>query len=104
MKLKTFALVSLSLVFLTGAFGGKIKRLEPGMSREQVMQILGKPDGLRSHENVEALTYADRLMSGFKWSRADYVIVLVDGKVTEYGPGAIRTQNPNTGTFVFVPL
>lgn len=99
-----FVLLGISLVFLTGAFGGKIKRLEPGMDRAQVVKLLGNPDGVRRHENVEALTYADRLMSGFKWSRADYVIVLVDGRVTEYGPGEIRSNNPNTGTFIFVPL
>jgi hypothetical protein len=68
------------------------------------VQLLGKPDGVKSNGNAEALTYADRLMSGFKWSRADYVVVLRDGVVTEYGPGAIRDASPNTGAFIFVPL
>lgn len=104
MKAKPLLLAVVAMAFLTAAFGGKIKKLEIGDDRERVVKLLGKPDGVRSYENTEALMYADRLMSGFKWTRADYVVVLRDGKVTEYGPGEIRTTNPNTGVFVFVPL
>lgn len=106
-----FSSIAIALVFLaiassaTGqAFGNKIKRIDLGMSRIEVIEILGKPDGVRTHENVVALTYADRLMSGVKWTRADYVVILTDDKVTEYGLGEIRTNNPNTGAFVFIPL
>lgn len=102
--MKKTALALLALVLLTGAFGDKFKKLEIGMGRPQVVNLLGRPDGVRVHERAEALTYADRLVSGFKWSRADYVVVLRDGLVAEYGPGEIRTQNPNTGAFIFVPL
>lgn len=106
MRIKSMAIVLISLVFLTGqiGFGGKFKKIELGMSREQVVNLLGRPDGVRAHTNTEALTYADRLMNGFKWSRADYVVVLRDGVVAEYGPGAIRDASPNTGAFIFVPL
>lgn len=102
--MKKLALLVISLVFLTGAFGGKFKKLEPGMERAQVIRLLGRPDGVRTHEDMEALTYADRLISGFKWNRADYVVVLRDGVVVEYGPGEIRTDSQNTGAFVFIPL
>lgn len=104
MRIKALAVVAVSLIFLTGQFGNRFKKVEIGMSREVVINLLGRPDGVRSHENEEALTYADRLISGFKWTRADYVVVLRDGKVAEYGPGNIRDASPNTGAFVFVPL
>lgn len=106
MRWKSLAIALVSLALLTGqiSFGGKFKKVELGMSRTEVVRLLGRPDGVRSHENEEALTYADRLVSGFKWSRADYVVVFRDGVVTEYGPGQIRDASPNTGAFIFVPL
>ena len=102
--MKKLAVVVIALAFLTGAFGGKFKKLEPGMDRAQVIRLLGQPDGVKASGKAEALTYADRLMSGFKWSRADYVVVLINGVVTEYGPGSVRDGSPNTGVFVLVPL
>lgn len=108
MRRKSLAIVLVSLVFASQAagqaFGNKFKKVDLGMTRAEVVELLGRPDGVRAHENEEALTYADRLVSGFKWSRADYVVVFRDGEVVEYGPGAIRDASPNTGAFVFVPL
>ena|SRR5688572_19712964 len=102
--MKKLALVVVSLVFLAGQFGGKVRKLEVGMARTEVVELLGRPDGVRSFQNTEALTYANRRISGFGWDRADYVVVLTDGRVSEYGPGTIRQVDPNTGMFIFVPL
>ena len=44
--------------------GSAFKKLEEGMPKDQVISLLGKPDGFRHDGNVETLTYANRMMSG----------------------------------------
>ena len=48
---------------LAGCFGGQqITQIDVGMYREQVIGILGRPDGYRSAGDTEAMTYSNRLM------------------------------------------
>jgi hypothetical protein len=63
--------------------------MRDGMSKDQVVAMLGPPDGYARNGNTEVLTYADRLVSGWDWDRADYRVSLSDGRVTSYGPGPI---------------
>ena len=83
--------------------GEKITSISEGMSKAAVVSALGKPDGFQSSEATEVLTYANRLMSGWSWDRADYHVILTDGVVTEYGPGEIR-QNQGGRTLLIVPI
>jgi hypothetical protein len=67
------------------------------MSKQQVIDILGRPDGFRSSEHYEALTYTNKFISGWSWDRENYVVILKDGSVVEYGAGEVRQNTPNTG-------
>lgn len=93
----------LVLLLVSCVTGQEITRLEPGMSKQQVMDILGRPDGFRSSDRYEALAYTNKLISGWSWDRADYVVILKDGGVVEYGAGEVRQNSPNTGVLVLVP-
>jgi hypothetical protein len=84
--------------------GDQVAQLRPGMSKDDVLAKMGNPDGFRRANNTEALIYANRLMSGWSWDRADYVVLLEDGRVTQYGPGTVRQNSPNVGTLLFVPI
>jgi len=76
--------------------------LRPGMTKAQVVGVLGQPDGYRKIENQEVLSWNNRLSSGWARDRADYNVILTEGRVTEYGQGQVRPKQ--NGTLVIVPL
>ena len=95
--------VVMAAFLLAGCFTGElISQVDVGMSREQVIGILGRTDGDRSAGDSEALTYSNRLMSGWSWDRADYHVVLTNGRVSAYGAGVVRQNSPNV--LAIVPL
>ncbi len=81
-------------ITITGcATGEKATRLSPGMSQTDVAGILGNPDGFRAEGDYTILKYTNRLISGWSWDRADYFVILKNGKVVEYGSGEVRERN-----------
>jgi hypothetical protein len=50
----------------------QMSQVDANMSREQAISIMGRPDGDRIVGDNEALTYSNRLMSGWSWDCADY--------------------------------
>jgi hypothetical protein len=83
--------------------GEQMPRVDIGMTRPQAIDIMGSPDGDLVAGNAEALTYSNRLMSGWSWDRADYHILLTNGRVSAYGPGTVR-QNSGPNVLMIVPL
>jgi hypothetical protein len=67
-------LVAWALI-LSCAHGSKMKKLNPGMTKQEVIKTLGKPDGYKQSGEYEALKYANKLMSGWSWDRADYYAI-----------------------------
>jgi hypothetical protein len=103
--LRTLILIPVTTCLLLDACatGGKMRSLEPGMTQEQVISMLGRPDGFQQSGNYEAYFYSNRLMSDWAWDRADYWVVFRNGHVVQYGPGEIR-PGPQPNTLVVVPL
>lgn len=98
--------VALAIVLIAGcATGHKVRNdLRVGMTKQQVIGELGRPDGVRQSGNYEALEYANRLISGWSWDRADYYVILKDNRVVSYGPGRVRQEQPNSNVLILVPL
>jgi hypothetical protein len=69
-------------------------QIHDGMSKDQVVATLGPPDGYSRDGNTEVLRYADRLISGWGFDRADYQVRLSGGQVIAYGPGPILEGPP----------
>lgn len=93
--------ILIGVVLLSGcATGSQIKQLHIGMSRAGVISEVGAPDGDSMKGNAEVLTYADRLVSGWKWDRANYVVVLKNKKVVAYGPPQVVLEQPNIQTLL----
>jgi hypothetical protein len=72
------------------------------MTKAEVIAKLGRPDGSKMVGGAEILSYNKRLITGWAWDRADYHVVLQDGKVIESGQGEIRPKED--GTVVIVPV
>jgi hypothetical protein len=96
-------LVSLILLLWGCPTGPQMSQVDVGMSRDQVLGIMGRPDGDRVVGTSEAMTYSNRLMSGWGWDRADYHVVLTEGRVVAYGPGVVG-QNSGPNVLVIVPV
>ncbi len=96
-----FLVIICSMLFAC-AHGSKMKNLQPHMTRQQVIQNLGKPDGYQTYGDYEVLKYSNKLMSGWSWGRADYYAILKNGRLVEYGTGEIREKENDV--IVLVPL
>jgi len=84
-------LLAFVAILLAGCVTGQsVRQLAPGMSRAEVIEIMGAPDGVQANGEVEILKYANRLMSGFSWDTTDYFVTLREGRVAEYGNGEVR--------------
>ncbi len=72
------------------------------MSTDQVESILGKPDGFQQRGEYTVYKYANRLISGWSWDKADYSFVFKDDKLIEYGPGEVRERDVGGVHSVFI--
>ena len=102
----TAAFLFVSLLALSGCatgekMGGGIRE---GLSKAEVINVLGNPDGFQRSGEYEALRYTNRLISGWSWDRANYSVILKNERVVEYGPGQVRQRDPNVNTLILVPL
>jgi hypothetical protein len=87
MKTTSITLALLVCVVLGGcATGEKVSSLHPGMTKEQVIHVLGRPDSYDNGEGYEIFAYNQRMMSGWSWDRADYVFRFKDDALVSYGP------------------
>ena len=96
------AVLVLSLLLISCATGEKVTRLDPGMSQDRVVQIMGKPDGFQQRGEYTIYKYTNRLISGWSWDRTDYSFIFKDGKLIENGAGEIRERNVGGMHSVFI--
>jgi hypothetical protein len=79
--------------------GEKLSSVSLGMSPPEVEKLMGRPNSMDSRKDgavsIIEYVYANRLMSGFSWDRADYAVIFRDQHVTSFGPRNIaRDVNP----------
>ena len=91
-----------SLILIGCTTGEKIVNIREGLSKAEVIETLGSPDGFQRSGEYEALRYSNRLISGWSWDRADYSVILKNDRVVEYGPSPVRQRDPNT--LILVPI
>ncbi len=72
------------------------------MSKDEVVQVLGKPDGFKQSGDYIIYKYTNRLISGWSWDRADYSFIFKDDRLVEYGAGDVREKNVGGIHSVFV--
>lgn len=77
----------LCIILLAGCVTAQtFEGIDEGMSRTEVVRILGSPDRSRAADRgYEALTYSNRVVMGDRWWRSDIIIILKDGHVVSRG-------------------
>jgi outer membrane protein assembly factor BamE (lipoprotein component of BamABCDE complex) len=92
-NMKTLILL-LSVLFITScATGEKWGQIEEGMTKKEVRRALGKHDQMKRQGDWTIYYYKNRLISGFSWDKTDYFVIFdPNGKVYEYGHGAVDTR------------
>jgi outer membrane protein assembly factor BamE (lipoprotein component of BamABCDE complex) len=60
------ATIALTLSLFGCVTGEKMSRLHPGMTKAEVVSVLGRPDGYKEIAGYEVYRYSNRLSSG--WS------------------------------------
>jgi hypothetical protein len=79
--------------------GDKFTRLRPGMTKAEVVALLGQPKGYEQDGEYETLQYPG-LTSGFSWDTANYSVTLRNGIVVKYGAGEVQKAPHNTVVIV----
>ncbi|MBA4143290.1 MAG: hypothetical protein H0X43_09880 [Nitrosospira sp.] len=106
MKTTVFALLGV-LILSSCVTTGKMSGVRYGMTKTQVINAAGSPDGYQRSGNYEALLYVDRRnnwswFSGSYRDVPDYSVILRDDHVVEYGPGRTH-QRDSKVPFVRMP-
>lgn len=106
MKTAIFALLA-ALLLSSCITRGKMSGVREGMTKAQVINVAGNPDGYQRSGNYEALLYIDRsgtwsLLGGTYRDVLDYSVILRDDHVVEFGPGRIHQRNSEV-PFVRIP-
>ncbi|WP_432700963.1 outer membrane protein assembly factor BamE domain-containing protein [Kluyvera cryocrescens] len=103
MHLKKLMMIGCVVALLAGCTTGeKIHNVQVGMTKQQVIDLLGTPDGDSVKGSTEQIQYSNRLASGWGWDKGDYYVTFENGKVTSYGSGEIRSAGaPVKGIVVF---
>ena len=85
MKMKAAAMASALLVLLAGcaSTATRLSRVQNGMSRDQVIALLGSPDGARVRADIEYLTYYLPDETGRR--EQPYMVRLVGARVESVG-------------------
>lgn len=101
MKGISFALFVFTLSLFFGCAIPKVpdfKKLNIGMTEQQVIELYGKPDGVKTSKNEKVITYGTyeeaidgRIGGGF------YDVKLIDGKVSAYGRRPKTSKDPDLG-------
>jgi hypothetical protein len=85
MKLRLLALIAIGALLAGCATSEILNNVRIGMTKDQVIAMLGKPDSMSAQSNVEYLTYY-LLNTGSDFERDQpYMVRLVDGKVESFG-------------------
>jgi SmpA / OmlA family len=68
-------------MFIACTTGEKFTTLRPGMTKQQVVTLLGQPKGYSRTGDYETFQYPGGLISGWSWNTADFNVVLRNGLV-----------------------
>jgi hypothetical protein len=87
--------VTCILAMLSGcaSLEDKIQNVSYGVSKNQVIALLGKPDGSMRSGKYEALRYSNHPVNDGSPVGSEYNVIFADGFVIDYGYGYVRENN-----------
>jgi hypothetical protein len=78
-------------------------RIKEGMTKQEVVSILGKPNGFQRSGEYETLRYTTH-RGGQARKKTDFSVMLKDGRVVEYGTHYSERRGPSVTTAISVPV
>lgn len=90
----------LAVICLSGCVsitGAAMKKLQPGMTKEQALAITGPSDGYQNAGGYEIYTFTDRPVDINSPNRGDFQATFKDGRLVSYGSQAVRQPNVGIG-------
>lgn len=86
MNFKLFiSVTALTLLSACGTSAKNLALISPGMSKENVIQVLGKPESVTGEGSREAFVYTlSNSWNSPVWNE-EYIVYFYDGKVVRYG-------------------
>jgi len=100
--MKALILLTLAILLAGCVAGESAKRVDPAMTKEQVMSIMGRPDGYKKDGDYEVTKYTNRSISVWSSDRADYTFTFQGGKLVEYGAAEVRERQVGDVPTVFL--
>ena len=97
-----FLTAAVILLFAGCARGEKFSQLHPGMTKPQVVSLLGNPKGYEQNGEYETLQYPGGLVSGWSYDTADFSVTLHKGIVEKYGATNVQ-KGHHPATIVVLP-
>jgi hypothetical protein len=82
--------------------GESMSKIELGMSKQDVVGVLGSPDGSQSTDGYEVMKYSPHLTSVWSWYIGNYFVILKNDEVVEYGAGEVRERNVDGAHILFI--
>jgi hypothetical protein len=100
--MKFFIGIAIVSVLLSGCFAkaGRTSGVHYGMSKQEVVAVMGAPVSVSTHGNSEYLSYSvcDRDNQTLNGNIRPYVVQLIDGRVESYGTtGDVGSPQMPTG-------
>lgn len=95
--MKAIFILLFSILLSGCATGIPAEQIKPGMSFEEVKNVMGSPEVFQTKGNFTIYKYINRLGSYWPWDKKDYVFIFDDGKLVEYGAGEVRERTSESG-------
>lgn len=108
--MKHIVLALLSTLILSACVtAAKLDGVRAGMTKAEVINRAGSPDGYQRNGEYEVLLYSKRrpggwsIFTGSTYNLIDYSVILKDDHVIEFGPGKTYERGQNETPFVRIP-
>jgi outer membrane protein assembly factor BamE (lipoprotein component of BamABCDE complex) len=101
--MKKLVVFSIILIFAGCATSEKVSRLHKGMTEEQVMEIMGHPDDIKTKGEYKAFRYSRKMGGEWASDKPAYHVIFKDGKLVENGAGTVRLKDKDGNVIMFVP-
>lgn len=107
--MRIYAILMLLALSLTGCLtpASKISAVRIGMSKAEVLAVMGPPSSVTADQTAEYLNYslAEGMRTGYTATQSPYEVKLVNGKVVSYGRVRVATTPAARGPIIMpVPI
>jgi outer membrane protein assembly factor BamE (lipoprotein component of BamABCDE complex) len=101
--MKKLVVFSIILIFAGCATSGKVSRLQKGMTEQQVIEIMGHPDEIKTKGEYKEFKYLKRMEKEWASDKPGYHVIFEDGKLAYNGAGTVRVKDKDGNIIIFVP-